>query len=82
MGRLGGQRYVAQAPSIAIQIELLVTKNLLLCAGWAVVSMQWGAWAGSGMAVTHNLLPRIIKSGMRNPTTRNCYPRKNAILQE
>ena len=32
-------------------------------AGWAAVSMQWGAWAGSGMAVTHNLLPRIIKSG-------------------
>ena len=26
--------------------------------------MQWGAWAGSGMAVTHNLLPRIIKSGV------------------
>lgn len=25
--------------------------------------MQWGAWAGTGMAVTHNLLPRIIKSG-------------------
>lgn len=25
--------------------------------------MQWGAWAGSGMAVTHNLLPRIINSG-------------------
>ncbi len=32
-------------------------------AGWAAVSMQWGAWAGSGMAITHNLLPRIIKSG-------------------
>jgi hypothetical protein len=31
--------------------------------GWAAVSMQWGAWAGSGMAITHNLLPRIIKSG-------------------
>lgn len=27
--------------------------------------MQWGAWAGVGMAVTHNLLPRIIKSGKR-----------------
>ena len=33
-------------------------------AGWAAVSMQWGAWAGVGMAVTHNLLPRIIKSGV------------------
>jgi hypothetical protein len=32
-------------------------------AGMAVASVQWGAWAGNGMAVTHNLLPRIIKSG-------------------
>ena len=38
-------------------------------AGWAAVSMQWGAWAGSGMAITHNLLPRIIKSGA--PFARN-----------
>jgi hypothetical protein len=26
--------------------------------------MQWGAWAGTGMAVVHNLLPRINKSGL------------------
>ncbi len=26
--------------------------------------MQWGAWGGTGMAVAHNLLPRIIKSGL------------------
>ena len=26
--------------------------------------MQWGAWGGTGMAVVHNLLPRIIKSGL------------------
>jgi len=37
---------------------------LPLCnAGTAVTSVQWGAWAGAGMAATHNLLPRIIKSG-------------------
>ena len=28
------------------------------------VSLQWGAWGGTGMAVAHNLLPRIIKSGL------------------
>lgn len=26
--------------------------------------MQWGAWGGTGMAVTHDLLPRIRKSGL------------------
>ena len=32
--------------------------------GLPVTSMQWGAWGGTGMAVAHNLLPRIIKSGL------------------
>ena len=32
--------------------------------GAQVTSMQWGAWGGTGMAVVHNLLPRIIKSGL------------------
>ena len=32
--------------------------------GIAVTSVQWGAWAGAGMAATHNLLPRIVKSGL------------------
>lgn len=26
--------------------------------------MQWGAWGGAGMAVVHNLLPRIVQSGL------------------
>lgn len=32
--------------------------------GRSATSMQWGAWGGTGMAVAHNLLPRIIKSGL------------------
>ena len=32
--------------------------------GAQVTSLQWGAWGGAGMAVVHNLLPRIIKSGL------------------
>lgn len=32
--------------------------------GAQTVSMQWGAWGGTGMAVVNNLLPRIIKSGL------------------
>ena len=32
--------------------------------GCEVTSLQWGAWGGTGMAVVHNLLPRIIKSGL------------------
>ena len=27
-------------------------------------SLQWGAWGGTGMAVVHNLLPRVVKSGL------------------
>ena len=26
--------------------------------------MQWGAWSSVGMAVSHNLLPRIARSGL------------------
>ena len=36
----------------------------LFLQGQAITSMQWGAWGGTGMAVTHNLLPRIIQSGL------------------
>ena len=32
--------------------------------GCTATSMQWGAWGGTGMAVAHNLLPRILKSGL------------------
>ena len=32
--------------------------------GIGAVSMQWGAWGGTGMAIKNNLLPRIIKSGL------------------
>lgn len=32
--------------------------------GRSATSLQWGAWGGTGMAVAHNLLPRIIKSGL------------------
>ncbi len=32
--------------------------------GRSATSMQWGAWGSTGMAVVHNLLPRIIKSGL------------------
>ena len=42
-----------------------VRRHLMDCLqGVAAVSMQWGAWGGTGMAVVHNLLPRIIKSGL------------------
>jgi hypothetical protein len=29
-----------------------------------MVSMQWGAWSGAGMAAEHNLLPRVRASGL------------------
>jgi len=32
--------------------------------GSSMVSMQWGAWAGAGMAAEHNLLPRVRASGL------------------
>lgn len=32
--------------------------------GCPATSMQWGAWGGTGMAVVHNLLPRIVQSGL------------------
>ena len=32
--------------------------------GCAAMSLQWGAWGGVGMAVDHNLLPRVIASGL------------------
>lgn len=28
------------------------------------MSLQWGAWGGVGMAVDHNLLPRVTASGL------------------
>ena len=32
--------------------------------GCGAMSLQWGAWGGVGMAVDHNLLPRVIASGL------------------
>jgi len=32
--------------------------------GSSMVSMQWGAWSGAGMAAEHNLLPRVRASGL------------------
>lgn len=32
--------------------------------GLGTMSMQWGAWGGTGMAIKNDLLPRIIKSGL------------------
>jgi hypothetical protein len=37
---------------------------LRFCQGLPGASLQWGAWGGTGMAVAHNLLPRIVKSGL------------------
>lgn len=40
------------------------TSKSLDVQGVPATSMQWGAWGGTGMAVVHNLLPRIVQSGL------------------
>ena len=42
----------------------ILTMQLDCLQGLGAMSMQWGAWGGTGMAIKNDLLPRIIKSGL------------------